>query len=137
MSTKMERVRFPAQWVRCPWRDFLPGRLPEDWSCVESDLFTGFERADGLHVIVSVNVEGDGKRWLHVSASYENRVPPYDTLCEIKRLFIGDGRHALSLYPRRSEHVNHHPFALHLWSCLDGWPLPDFRVPMGDGSLTI
>jgi hypothetical protein len=135
--TAQKTVRRPPSWSQCPWRDFLPGRLPEDWQPIDSDVFTAFSRADDLHVVVSVNTEADGKRWLHVSASYADRVPTYDELCEVKRLFIGNGRHALSLYPRFDEHVNHHPFVLHLWSCLDGHPLPDFRVPLSDGSLTI
>jgi hypothetical protein len=69
----------------------------------------------------------DEKRWLHVSMSRRDRMPSYDEMCEVKRLFIGEDTQAIQLFPRKSEHVNLHPNCLHLWACLDGDGLPDFR----------
>lgn len=81
----------------------------------------------GVRVICSARVEGDGKRWIHVSYSRRNRIPSYEDGCFVKSAFIGEDRLAVAVYPRESEHVNIHPRCLHLWSCLDGDPVPDFR----------
>lgn len=80
----------------------------------------------GLMVVVSGDVEEDGRRWLHVSVSRRSRVPGYDDLLLVKRLFIGELRQAIQVFPPRDRHINIHPYCLHLWSCLEGDGLPDF-----------
>lgn len=82
----------------------------------------------GVRVICSARTEADGKRWLHVSCGHRDRLPTWDELVTVKETFIGRERLAIQVIPRRSEHVNTHPNVLHLWSCLDGDPTPDFRV---------
>ena len=52
---------------------------------------------------------------------------------EAKELFVGRDEFAYQVIPPRDQHVNIHPNVLHLWSCLDGSPLPDFT--RGTGSL--
>ena len=96
----------------------------------------GFElRPEGrplqLFVILTANVERDGRRWLHVSASRSGRMPTYLDLVEVKRVFIGPDRTAYQVFPRESEHYNAHTFCLHLWCCVDGDALPDLRHPGG------
>lgn len=83
--------------------------------------------AQGLLVIGSGNTERDGKRWLHLSMSRRSRLPTYDDLCLVKDTFIGRDRLAVQVFARTADHVNHAKFCLHLWSCLDGDPVPDFR----------
>ncbi len=90
-----------------------------------------YRYADGLGVIISGCTEGDGRRWLHVSASHKNRPPTWDKMCEVKRLFIGPDLRAIQVHPPASEYVNIHPYCLHLWACLDGDGLPDFRKDGG------
>ncbi len=80
-----------------------------------------------LTVICSARPEADGKRWMHVSCSRPSRLPSWDDLRLVKDTFIGRERKALQVLPPQSEYVNCHPYVLHLWACLDGDPLPDFR----------
>lgn len=85
-----------------------------------------------LKVIVSANRETDGKRWLHVSVSSGargQRVDWYD-LVRVKNLFIGRDKYAIQVFPPESQYVNIHD-VWHLWSCLDGHPLPEFSRGLG------
>ncbi len=79
-----------------------------------------------LSVIVSGCVELDGKRWLHVSVARPERLPSWDDFALVKALFVGTDRYAYQVLPPRAKHVNINPHVLHMWSCLDGEPLPDF-----------
>lgn len=88
-------------------------------------------RRNGLVVLASGAVELDDKRWIHVSFSRKDRMPSYDDTCLIKRVFIGEERKAIQVFPPRSEHFNLHKYCLHLWHCLDGDGLPDFRDRTG------
>jgi len=87
----------------------------------------------GIVVIQSASKELDGKLWLHTSYSRKNRIPTYQDTQFIKKHFIGDDKKAISVYPKKSEHVNIMPYCLHLWTCLDADPLPDFT--QGSGSI--
>jgi hypothetical protein len=87
----------------------------------------------GLLVIESTNKEQDGKTWKHVSMSRKSRLPTYDDMKIVKQQFIGDDHSAIQIFPRKTEHVNIHPYCLHLWCCLDGDPFPDFTN--GSGSI--
>lgn len=82
-----------------------------------------FQHIDGRRVIGTVG-EHSGRWWLHVSVSRRNYIPSYDDLADVKRVFVGDALQALQIFPKRTEHVNIHPYCLHLWACLD---------PEGDG----
>ena len=82
-------------------------------------------------VIVSTNREADGKRWLHVSTPFQDRLPTYEELCEVKNIFVGPDAKAVQVFPPEAEHCNVHPYCLHLWACIDEDPLPDFRGPGG------
>jgi hypothetical protein len=85
-----------------------------------------------LIAIVSISVESDGRRWLHMSLSHWNRVPTWGELRDAKQLFLGDV-YAYQVLPPKSQYVNINPKVLHLWHCLDGAPLPEFS--RGSGSL--
>lgn len=82
---------------------------------------------NGRAVIVSVDIEQDGRVWLHVSCSFRNYIPGYDTMKSVKAVFIGPGRKAIQVFPADAEHVNLMDTCLHLWACIDEDPLPDFR----------
>lgn len=82
--------------------------------------------ARGFKVVVSASREQDGKRWLHVSVSHKSgRVEWYD-MVRVKNAFVGKEKYALQVFPPESRYVNIHD-VWHLWHCLDGYPLPDFR----------
>ena len=106
-----EGLKLPPNWKRDPITEGHP---------------RGYSRADGLHVLVSGGRWPDGKRWLHVSLAFRNRIPTYWDLADVKRLFVGDDRQAIQVFPATGRHVNLHNYCLHLWACLDGDGLPDF-----------
>jgi hypothetical protein len=116
-------------WVELPVDEWLPRILPAMW-IRQPDYGPAavFKSLDGLAVLISAKRERDSKRWLHVSASRQNRIPSWEDLREIKLLFIGAEKLAVQVLPRQSEYVNVNPCVLHLWHCLDGDPVPDFRV---------
>ncbi len=127
--------------------DLAPRVLPAHWSLVAD--FTNAKRyARKQHlatVVVIVEVECvDGELWAHMSASAHDherrwrergamvtvgpktRLCTWDELRACKDLFLGD-RKAVQVLPPRAEYVNFNPYVLHLYSCLERDPLPDFR----------
>ena len=53
--------------------------------------------------------------WEHVSVSRLNRCPNWPEMDHIKRLFFKDDETVMQLHVPPSEHINAHPFCLHLW----------------------
>lgn len=90
------------------------------------DGFMYKSKSRGLTVIQSESTEIDGHKWLHTSYSRKSRIPTYEDTVFIKNNFIGKDKKAVMIFPEESEHINIHPFCLHLWTCLDGDELPDF-----------
>lgn len=84
-----------------------------------------------LQVIEFVQVETDGKRWLHVSVSRapKKSIPDYGEVQLIRRLFIGEDRECYMVFPPKSRYININP-VLHLWACLDepSGVLPQFEA---------
>jgi hypothetical protein len=86
-------------------------------------------RNDGrrLSVIVSAAVELDGKKWLHLSVSSPHIIPSWETLKEVKNIWIGHHRQAIQVLPSQKKWINIDPNCLHLFCCLDEPdPVPDF-----------
>jgi hypothetical protein len=83
-------------------------------------------RRDRMSVIFSGAVEQDGKRWLHVSCAFANKLPTFDDLRQIKEVFLGTEAYAVQVFPPQKHYVNIHPYCLHLFACIDGYPLPEF-----------
>lgn len=85
------------------------------------DAFNGFflyrvpDDTAMLRIIASV---GDG--WDHVSVSLEWRCPTWAEMDWVKRLFFKDNEVAFQLHPKPSNHINIHPYTLHLWRPLHG-----------------
>jgi len=107
--------------------ELCPRVLPAGWAPVNDMAGTFINRARRLGAIFSVEREADGKRWIHVSVSHRDRLPTWDELRSVKDWTLGDARWAISVFPVAAEYVNDHPFCLHLWHCLDGAVVPDFR----------
>jgi len=113
---------------------YAPLVLPATWREVHDGRFDARYQAIYMHtrapltVMVTAKRERDERRWLHVSVSHTSRLPDWKDLREVKDIFIGRERRALQVLPPESEYVNIHPRVLHLWCCLDGDGLPDFRV---------
>lgn len=79
----------------------------------------------GLRVLFSVEDHGDGRDWLHASMDRTDRLPSYNEMKLVKKVFIGDEREAYQIFARADEHVNLRPNCLHLWALLEGRALPD------------
>ena len=95
------------------------------------DGFMYKSKSKGLTVIQSEAIELDNKKWLHTSYSRRNRTPTYEDTKFIKDNFIGKDKKSIMVFPSESEHVNYHPYCLHLWTCLGSDVLPDFTQGMG------
>lgn len=127
-------VDMDAELARAvPIADFRPRVLPPSWAPRPAPGLSRFQACYAhtrapLHVLMSCKLERDEKRWLHVSVCHQRRLPDWEDLREAKDLFIGRDRVAVQVLPRAAEYVNIHNNVLHLWSCLDGDPVPDFRV---------
>jgi hypothetical protein len=121
MSVDLRATDGELLWMRA----HRPDPIPTDWRLRQDGLDgAAYQRTDGLLVILSGNRETDGRRWLHVSCSYRNRLPTWDDLRAVKDAFVGPDRYACQVFPPRDRYVNIGPFVLHLWSPLDGeWPL--------------
>ena len=55
------------------------------------------------------------KGWDHVSVSTRRRCPNWPEMCRIKGLFFHDDECAMQLHVPVADHVNMHPFCLHLF----------------------
>jgi hypothetical protein len=128
------------QFVTCEEAGWSPlVVLPPFWRLVQRNLDGGkyLNDAAALAAIVSVSVEPDGKRWVHLSVSHRARLPSWRELRECKDLFLGRGVYAYQVLPPEDRYVNIHPRVLHLWHCLDGDPLPEFSGFLADGQRSI
>lgn len=63
-----------------------------------------------LRIIASI--EGG---WDHVSISLEDRVPTWEEMEFVKRMFFKDDELAFQLHLPPNRHINFHPNVLHLW----------------------
>lgn len=68
----------------------------------------------------------DDHAWIHASISRADQLPRYDELALLHRAVFGD-THAYQVFAPAADHINLHPYALHLWGRADGTrALPDF-----------
>lgn len=58
---------------------------------------------------------GVGDGWDHVSVSLNNREPYWPEMEFIRRLFFENGETVLQIHPPIAQHINLHPYVLHLW----------------------
>jgi len=67
------------------------------------------------HLSVLRIIASAGGGWDHVSVSCEHRVPTWEEMEFVKRLFFKDDETAMQLHVPPRDHVNVHPNCLHLW----------------------
>lgn len=60
-------------------------------------------------------IASSGEGWDHVSVSRENRCPNWPEMSYIHRLFFREDETAMQLHVPESDHINCHPYCLHLW----------------------
>jgi len=63
-----------------------------------------------LHIIAAV-----GLGWEHVSVSREDRCPVWEEMEYVKHRFFQGHETAVQFHVPPEDHVNRHPFCLHLW----------------------
>lgn len=93
-----------------------------------------------LRVILGIEEKrGACGPWIHLSVSHRSGVPTHATMAMCKKLFIGENREAIAIFPPASRHVNIKANCLHLWSPMDPrdrtWP--KMEKMLADGSLSI
>ena len=86
--------------------------------------------SNGLVVIQSIELT-DGKEWLHTSFSRKSKIPTYSDIQFVKRIFIGEDKTAIMIFPGKDKYVNIMKYCLHLYCGDDN--LPDFTH--GTGSI--
>lgn len=75
-------------------------------------FFKPKNRRDNLMLRV---IASAGDDWDHVSVSTESRCPTWEEMAEIKRLFFNDDECAVEYHVPTADHINVHPYTLHLW----------------------
>lgn len=95
--------------MRCPaglekFRVRLAGELGDDSNGIID------WKPEGLRIQFS-----NGFGWEHVSVSRRKRMPTYEDMDKVKRLFWCDDETVMQLHVDRADHVNCHPYCLHLW----------------------
>lgn len=60
-------------------------------------------------------IASHGLGWDHVSVSRRSRIPIWDEMEFVKRLFFEDDEVAMQLHVPAADHVNVHPNTIHLW----------------------
>lgn len=85
-----------------------------------------FQHREKNSVVIVSEADFDGSTWIHASISHQDVMPSYDELTVLHQAVFPDG-FAFQVFAPPTEHVNIHPFALHLWGRADGKsPLPHF-----------
>lgn len=56
-----------------------------------------------------------GENWDHISVSRRNRCPNWVEMSQVKKLFFYPSEMAVQFHVPEDQHINYHPFTLHLW----------------------
>ena len=92
------------------------GRLASAPSDGNNGAFFVPARPGGVRLKV---IASDGGGWEHVSVSLPDRCPTWAEMSRVKSMFWDDEDCVVQFHPPKSEHVNNHPFCLHLWRPTD------------------
>jgi len=75
-----------------------------------------FEIPSGVRTNTLRVIAGRGMGWDHVSVSCSlPETPTWAEMEQIKRMFFKDDETAMQLHVPSFDHINTHPFTLHLW----------------------
>jgi hypothetical protein len=66
----------------------------------------------GTVLAVIATTDGD---WDHVSVSTPYRCPIWEEMEWVKRQFFGEHETAMQLHVPPADHINRHPYCLHMW----------------------
>lgn len=63
--------------------------------------------------------------WEHLSVSHKNKIPSWQTMEEMKRIFWKDDEDAFQYHPIMDHYINNAPYCLHIWRPLEtNIPMP-------------
>ena len=102
--------------------------LPEKYDQYRQPLRGDYgNRTNGFVAIKQKGVgiqfsNGDG--WEHVSVSRRSSMPTYEDMCWVKDLFWSNDVCVMQLHVPKDDHINYHPFCLHLWRPINGEEIP-------------
>jgi hypothetical protein len=125
----------PSGWIQVPFGPVNLGAIGWRYLCAAAGSFKGLE------VIESSGGPGmygpdDKADWLHTSVAYGHKLPSWEELGMVKRIFVGPNMQSIMVFPPAKEYVNIHPYVLHLYTRLDDDSCPHFAKPIG-GHLSI
>ena len=81
-------------------------------------------RSDGKMLTV---LQSNGLDWEHVSVSRPDRSPTWNEMSAVKDLFFDEDETVMQLHVPKKDHVNFHPYCLHLWKPIRlSIPVPPF-----------
>jgi len=95
---------------------FLEGDAADKLKILYKRAF--FNTLNGIKVLFSIELHGNGLTWLHVSTSHTERYPGWEELKFVKECFLGDVW-AYQCFPPKAHHVNISQNCFHLWHCPD------------------
>jgi hypothetical protein len=74
-----------------------------------------FGPCGSILLIMATDGISEAEVWEHVSVSTERRCPNWEEMSAVKDWFWNDDECVVQFHPPKSEHINNHPFCLHLW----------------------
>jgi len=86
------------------------------WRPIPNMLGLKAWQSDRLRVIASTD-EG----WEHVSVSCQTRCPTWEEMEWVKRCFFEPSDTCMQLHVPEAEHINCHPYCLHIWRPVSGF----------------
>lgn len=82
--------------------------------------------AQELKCIVSAGTVDPQYPWDHLSVSCRNRCPNWQEMEFVKHIFFKEDEYAMQLHVPVANHINLHPFVLHIWRPLNAViPIPN------------
>lgn len=118
MSTSLNALQIRNRLGKKQWSAPVPFG-PDGW------IFNCIDRPARIIATVGPDSDTDPTLWIHASIATPE-TPTYDDLVLLHFAVFRDS-YAYQVFAPKSQHVNIHETALHLWGRLDGAPcLPEF-----------
>ena len=61
--------------------------------------------------------------WEHLSVSFDDMLPDWNYMQEMKEMFWKDDEECFQLHPKKENYINNHNYCLHIWRSLEQ-PIP-------------
>jgi hypothetical protein len=111
MATTLEKLVKAERWR------IKSGNFASDQTCGFNGHFLVPLDGELWQVIIS---DGMGWRHLSITNAQKKMLPPYNVMCRVKACFFGDDAWVVQFHVPPEEHIDDHPYCLHLWQYLDG-----------------